>query len=45
MNFQASRLHLIENIDTDLNFSKVKKMWINSQDIASDQSCQKIACL
>jgi hypothetical protein len=45
MNFRASRLHLIESIDTDLNFSKVKKMWTTGQDIASDQSCQKIACL
>jgi hypothetical protein len=45
MNFQASRLHLIDSTCTDLNFSKVKKMWVDSQDIASDQSCQKIACL
>lgn len=45
MHFQTSRLHLIDRDYTELNFIKVKKMWIDGQDIASDQSCQKIACL
>lgn len=45
MDFQTSRLHLIESAHTELNFTRVKKMWIEGQDIASDQSCQKIACL
>ena len=45
LNFQSSRLRLIESAYTDLNFIRVKKMWIAGQDIASDQSCQKIACL
>jgi hypothetical protein len=43
MKFQTSRLHLIDSGCTELNFTKVKKMWSDSQDIASDQSCQKIA--
>jgi hypothetical protein len=45
MKFRTSRLHLIDSSYAELNFAKVKKMWVNSQDIASDQSCQKIACL
>ena len=45
MNWKVDSLRIRDCVDTSLDFAKVKSLWINGQEIASDQSCQKIACL
>jgi hypothetical protein len=45
MDWKVDSLRVRDCVDTDLDFIKVKKLWQDGQEIASDQSCQKIACL
>jgi hypothetical protein len=45
MNWKVDSLRIRDCVDTSLDFAKVKSLWLNGQEIASDQSCQKIACL
>ena len=45
MNWKVDSLRIHDCVDTSLDFAKVKSLWLNGQTIASDQSCQKIACL
>ena len=44
MDWTTDQLRVCDSTDTELDFAKVKRMWLNGQEIASDQSCQKIAC-
>jgi hypothetical protein len=45
MDWKVGSLRVCDCIDTSLDFNKVKSLWLDGQEIASDQSCQKIACL
>jgi hypothetical protein len=45
MDWKVDSLRVHDCVDTSLDFAKVKSLWLNGQEIASDQSCQKIACL
>jgi hypothetical protein len=45
MDWKVDSLRVCDYADTDLDFVKVKRLWQDGQEIASDQSCQKIACL
>jgi hypothetical protein len=45
MDWKVDSLRVRDCVDTSLDFAKVKSLWLNGQEIASDQSCQKIACL